>query len=452
VRIPSLFGSFNHSVRSMQQAQYALTVHGSNIAHANDKDYTRRDVLPFTESFRKGPGIVRLRDRFIDDQFRRTAGKLGDAEVRQSVLTKVEDIFGDPVNGGLRSALDGFFDAWQGLAENPSDGVARIEVINKGSVFAEQIRSTYRQLADVEQTVNEELLTRVDEVNNLVSRVFDLNIKISNLSRNFMDDAELRDQRDVALDRLAELTGAMAMDQPDGTVRVVVGSTVVLDGPITTKLLLTNTVDGPTPTWAGYTTPTYNGSGTIEGLVTVRNGDLKTLKKHIDDLGRSVGNAVNDQHLLGYPLGGGVPEAFFNFSAAPADITVNPDITPATLAVAGTSTGLPSDGDNARLIAALADKPIIESPIITGKQEGVRSFYRNLIGWIGTQSAAATQDMKAAEAHKQITEGQRQAQWGVSLDEEVAHLTMEQKAFAAAARVITVMDQMLDDLLNAVRR
>jgi flagellar hook-associated protein 1 FlgK len=52
----------------------------------------------------------------------------------------------------------------------------------------------------------------------------------------------------------------------------------------------------------------------------------------------------------------------------------------------------------------------------------------------------------------QISGQQRQAQWGVSLDEETAKMQMEQRAFQAAARVVTTMDEMLDTLINRTIR
>ena len=43
---------------------------------------------------------------------------------------------------------------------------------------------------------------------------------------------------------------------------------------------------------------------------------------------------------------------------------------------------------------------------------------------------------------------QRQDTSGVSLDEEATHLIQYQRAYEAAARVISVSDSMLDTLIN----
>ncbi|HYF93937.1 MAG TPA: flagellar hook-associated protein FlgK [Symbiobacteriaceae bacterium] len=446
--ITSLFSGLNKAVRSLQAAQHSITVHGSNIAHANDKNYTRRDPMPFAESVTFGPGVVRLRDSFVDAQYRLASGSAGDAQVRQKIMSRVEDVFGDPVNGGLRKALDQFFDAWQGVAENPGDGVSRLQVLAAASTFAEQIQSTYRKLSDVEQTVNEDLITRVDEVNTLTDKIFDLNKRISSLHRNEMDDATVRDQRDVALDRLAQLTGAKSFEQEDGTVRVVVGPTVIVEGPTVVKLQLTAGATGPNPTWIGYMQPTYAGTGEIAGLVTVRDVELAELKQDIDSLGRTVATEVNNQHAAGFAAGGIAPPAVFLLSLAPADITLNPALTASNLGVAGDAAGLPSDGDNARLIAQIAEKPVFTSIIIPGQTQAPRTYYRNLIGWVGNHAQDAQLQFELSDAHVKAADQQRQSMFGVSIDEEVANLTMQQKAYAAAARVISIMDEMMDTLIN----
>ncbi|HWI63609.1 MAG TPA: flagellar hook-associated protein FlgK [Symbiobacteriaceae bacterium] len=452
--ITSLFAGFNQAVRSMQQSQFALTVHSSNVANANDPNFTRRDVLPPSEIRDHGPGVLRSRDAFIEDQFRRATGVLGDAEIRRNILSKVEDIFGDPVDGGLRKAIDQFYDAFQGLTENPGDGVARLEAITAGENFAQHIRLAYQQVTGVEQTVNEELPVRVDEVNTQLEKIFDLNKRISELQRHRLPDADLRDQRDQAVDALAKLTGARTIDNEDGTIRVIVGSTVVLDGgPSIIRLKLVNGSNGPVPTWVGYPTPNYGGTGTIAGLVAVRDTELKQMKQEIDNLGKAVATTVNTQHRLGKGLDGVDGRDFFTITAAPADIEVVRTLKPEQVAAGGAAgTGEQSDGRNARLLANLGESPVLNSIIIPGQVQSPRVYYRNLVGWVGSRTKTAAQTEEVSKAHVNLSTQQRQAYWGVSLDEEVAKMTAEQKAFQAAARIISTMDEMLDTLINRTGR
>lgn len=447
----SLFAGFNSAVRSMQHAQFALTVHSSNIAHANDPTYTRRDVLPPSETRMHGPGVARIRDAFVESQYQVASGMLGKTEVRHDILSKVEDIFGDPVDGGLRRALDQLFDAFQGLAENPADSVARWQVISSASTFAQEIQSTYKQLSAVTQTVDEQLATRTNEVNSNLQQVFELNKRVAELQRKNMDSAELEDQRAVAVDKLAKLTGATSITNTDGTIRIIVGNAAVVDGPTVNKLSLVEGVNGPAPVWQGL--GTYQGGGALGGLLSVRDGDIKQLLTEVDSLGRTVAQAVNDQQKLGFNLSGTTPPPdIFELNEAKGFLAVNRSLRADDIAAAATAEGLPGNGDNARALAGLGLKGMLNSTVIPGQDQPPGVFYRNLVGWIGTQTNHANQLHEIAQSHIQVAEQQRQSQWGVSLDEESALLTMEQKAFSAAARVINVMDQMLDDLINRTGR
>ncbi|HEY8347863.1 MAG TPA: flagellar hook-associated protein FlgK [Symbiobacteriaceae bacterium] len=440
--ITSLFTGMYNAVRGLQHAQTAVTVHGSNIAHANDTAYTRRQVLTPTEAGITGPGIARIRDLFIDQQYRSVSASLGEAEARQDVLSKVEDILGDPVAGGLRKALDEFFDAWQALADDPTSGVARLQVLSAGRQFVNEIRTAYRGFAELQETVNDDLVDNMREVNNLLNQVFELNKRISYLTRNQMNDADLRDLRDLALDKLAKLVGATATEGEDGVVRITVGSTSVLYGPTVLTLVMGATGQ---PVWqsADGTQHPYTGGGVIAGLVSVRDEELQTLKQEIALLARQVAEAVNRLHS---------DPPFFVDTDNPWKLAVNPDLTPDKI-MTGPS-GLPSDGEIARQIAALATEGIDgwdSSSIVTQALMTPGTFYQNLVGWVGIKAADANLSYEVARTHLAAEEEQRQASWGVSLDEEVAGMMMQQKAYAACARLITVMDEMLQTLIDAIR-
>jgi len=449
--ITGLNTGFYSALRAMQTAQFALSVTSSNIAHANDPNYTRRQVNQVTGNGVDGPTLIRLRNVFIDDQYRNAYGQLGEAEVRQDALSLVEDVFGDPVNGGLRTALDNFFTAWKNLAENPTDDVARIQVMSTAYTFAATVKSDYNQLQAIEDSLNEKLSTTVDQVNTDLQQIYDLNIRISALERNSLDSSDLRDQRDQVLDDLAKLTGAIAQEKPDGTVRVSVGPTPVIDGPTLVKLqLVADPVTGkPTPTWMGYNTPVYDGRGAVYGLMTVRDNEIATLKQQVDTLGKTVAQEVNNLHQAGRRPDGQLGGTFFLIGTAPADIIVDPNMQAGLIAAGSpTGSGQPSDGVQAKAIADLVDSPILTSPLIPNQQQTPQAYYRDMVGWLGTQAQEARQLQEISKTHVQVTQAQRQSEFGVSLDEETANLAIQQRAFEAASRVIAVMDQMMDTLIN----
>lgn len=439
------------ATRAMQAAQMAMTLHSQNIAHANDPTYTRRTLENPLDPTGTMAKIGRLRDLFIDDQYRHASMNAGEAETRRQLMNRVEDIFGDPLTGGLGLAIDRFFDSFKALAENPADEVVRLEVLTAGRDFVQHIKTAYTQLETIQQRINEQLVAVTQEVNTLLRTVHDLNSRIAAIQNSNQPDAELRDQRDKVLDQLARLTGATHTPLADGTVRVMIGSMPAVDGATLNQLELVDGTNGPVPKWAGYNVPTYSGKGVLPALISVRDTDLQQIMTDIDTLAKTLAGKVNEVHATGYGLDGVTGRNFFVIGAGPADISVDPTLQAQHIA-AGSGSGYQSDGSKAREIYLLSEQQFFASAVLPGQWHDARTFYRNMVGWVGSKAQEALQSEEMAEAHIRISQEQRSSKWGVSVDEEVAALTVQQKSFAAAARVMSAMDEMLDLLINGVGR
>jgi flagellar hook-associated protein 1 FlgK len=80
----------------------------------------------------------------------------------------------------------------------------------------------------------------------------------------------------------------------------------------------------------------------------------------------------------------------------------------------------------------------------------IDGFFQALIGKLGVESQAAETQVKNQEALLSQLEQQQQAVSGVSLDEEMINLVKYQQGYNAAARVISVMDEVLDTIINGL--
>ena len=138
-------------------------------------------------------------------------------------------------------------------------------------------------------------------------------------------------------------------------------------------------------------------------------------------------------------------------------ITVNPDLIAdiSKLVVFETGPDTPS-GDATRpndLLARLTDMTFSYSPE-TGIGGGgaaytgtVASFARQIISYQGSQAANFD---RLAQGHEVVSNGYRQRleeSSKVNVDEEMAHLVRLQNAYAANARVMSVIDKMMQSLL-----
>ena len=129
--------------------------------------------------------------------------------------------------------------------------------------------------------------------------------------------------------------------------------------------------------------------------------------------------------------------AFFTGTDA-ASLAVSPDVAgnPAAVA-AGFAGGGPLDGSNALNLAELSQST-----------SGADSAYRQLIVQLGVDTQTAQQRSQIQDAATKNLDDARTQQSGVSIDEEMTNLVQFQHAYDAAARFMTVIDTMLDTLIN----
>ena len=89
----------------------------------------------------------RVRDQFLDLQYRAQNMQLGDQTARSDALQNVELSFAEPGDSGIQNALDEFFGSWADLSNSADSGAAKQAVIDKSRTLAQQINDLQGNLA-----------------------------------------------------------------------------------------------------------------------------------------------------------------------------------------------------------------------------------------------------------------------------------------------------------------
>jgi len=128
--------------------------------------------------------------------------------------------------------------------------------------------------------------------------------------------------------------------------------------------------------------------------------------------------------------------------AVNSDITNNP-----RLLTSGYSTDILNTGDNTAAIdlASVQNKMVFDNGTAT-----IQNFYESTIVRVGVDARANSQTLDVQNSFVNDFQNRRQAVSGVSIDEEVTFMLQYQRGYEAAARVITVVDRMLDALLGMI--
>jgi flagellar hook-associated protein 1 FlgK len=152
--------------------------------------------------------------------------------------------------------------------------------------------------------------------------------------------------------------------------------------------------------------------------------------------------AVNEQHMQAFDYNGQQGGRFYEGNSA-ATIAVSEEVTgnPLRVAAAGLPNA-PADGSAALKIAALAGQTR------ASLHQSIGGAYAVLVGQAGLAAEKSAQMASRQDELMRFLDGRRQEVSGVSLDDEAVRMLGAQRAYQAAARVITAVDQMLDKLIN----
>jgi flagellar hook-associated protein 1 FlgK len=450
---------------SLSSAQSALTAYrigldvtGQNIANVNTPGYSRRTLtlaeLPAVDHRSAGRGVElvnigALRDTFIEARLgRESAGVASDTAMLDG-LTEIEAAIGLP-GSSIDARLTAFFDAFARFSVDVTSASARDSVVQESQALAREFGDLSLRLGQVQRHADGALRSSVDELNALSVKVAALNGEIA---RGGPEVEALRDERGLALTRMAELVNVSVITSSTGMVDVTLASGQAL-------------VVGATPYAVDVTSSPPLGfaslsissvavlpsalGGRIGGLTALRDTVVPGYQAQLDQLAYDVATGVNAVHQSGFDGNGNAGGPLFVAPAAVAGAAAALAVDPAVLAdsalVAGSATGAAGDNAPARAIADLRDAAIANGSTATPIEAWAQFAYD-----VGSDVATARASSATRGQVVRQLERLRDQASGISLDEEAAHLMKYQRAYEASARYFTTIVDTIDTLLQMVR-
>lgn len=472
----STFQGLEISKTGLFASQQALDLTGHNISNANTPGYTRQvidlsAIAPPTtfgmyDQWGKAigggvnvDGYRQIRKQYLDQQYRRENTLLGEWETKSDTLSAIEGIFNEPSDTGITTVIDNFFNSLQELSKNPESLEVRAEVRENGVALTDTINSVYQHLEDEENQIESSIESRVQEINSYADRISKLNNEIYRFELTGQTANDLRDQRNLLVDQLSEITNITTYEDSNKNFRIDINGQALVDG----NNAYTMSVDGTgTVKWDLAGTLVNPTGGILKGLLDMRDGDgtngvkgISYYKEQWNKLAYNIATVINGQHAAGYGLDGSTGVNFFNITDSTYDpaaeyaknIKVSSDILAddglQKIAAASDPNALPGDNTNVLNLIALRDTDI------TGLNGGTfDDFVSSLISNLGVDAQQANMMQANQSAMVKQVDYNRQSVSGVSLDEEMTNMLKYQKSYQASARMITVMDELLDTLIN----
>ena len=112
-----------------------------------------------------------------------------------------------------------------------------------------------------------------------------------------------------------------------------------------------------------------------------------------------------------------------------------------------------TDGGNALKLIGLQSKAVFDNVSLDSAGSGTFTFdefYSSLVSTLGIQSAASQATFAQQEGILLQLDTRRESIAGVSIDEEMINMIKFQQAYNAAARLIAMVDELLDNMIHQV--
>jgi flagellar hook-associated protein 1 FlgK len=443
MNVSSFFG-IQTSLRGLLAHQRMLDTTGHNIANASTVGYSRQEAivsatramelltggeLGGTKQLGAGvdvDGFRRVRDQFLDLQYRAQNAVFNDWKARAEAIDSAELSLQEPGENGINEQLTKFWQAWSDLSKAPDDLAAKQALVQQANSLTDSIHSVRWQMTAARDTAMaqyDSITGPNGDIEKIAVELAGLNKTIAAAKVNGGSPNDLLDRRDILLDKLSSF-GQISVEYLDN------GSTNVsfVDGSTGTPYEI---VTDQTAAWAGPPA-SWSPGGQLGGLLAAGGpggmieGYLATLDSFAETLATSVNAAYGGTFFTVSPPAGQSIQVDAGIQAAPGSIA--------------SGTGASGSNDFALAVSQLRGDP------------GIDGVYRAFVAKVGGDLNEATRMQANAQVLVNSVEDRRQSVQGVSMDEEMSNLVRFQRAYQASSRAMSTMDEMLDVLINRTGR
>ena len=437
----------------------AIEITGQNIANVNNEAYAARKVRISASPTmaiahgRKGGNtgvldisVVTEREALVDRQIMQTYFRTGKLERETENNALLENLLGesfqlnaqgavelgdDFATKGLSYDLRGFFNACSALSADPISSPEKMNVISHGQSLVDRIVYLKNRFTEMDEYLTLRMEEEVEDINTLLEEIALQTQKINDFEKPYRNEKafELRESRQANLEKLSRLMKIDVTETPSAF-QISSDNIELLSGK---KVRGKLSFDGINFKFGNDNIAIKQGRlGGEFSTKFERIPEMKlALSTWIEDFTTLI-NAAYDTNRDGAKLFDGNDLDTFTFVANFDTLkTSSSDLSPGA-------------NDRIRAVVAVQNEKIHNGTL----EENYRKFVVNT-----AQNFKSTTDSLESEllVQKMLLQ-QRENRIGVSIDSELVDLIRSQKAFQAAAKVITLVDELLETAINLVRR
>lgn len=478
----NLFSNIEIGRSALMAQRIGVQVAGGNIANAETDGYSRRSIELRADSVQAGDvsirgvsidNIRRVESPFLSALHRNELGALGQLETYSNGLENLESIFyvpGEASNSTLSNATDEFWGSFNDLANNPESLEMRNILRERGQFLVNTFNDFFDKLEVFRKKLRETIKMKVEEINNIAEKIADLNTKIIIGEEADSGTSGLRDKRDHLVDQLSRSINTKASVTRDGMLSINVGRKMLVHADSYNKLEVKLEKDDSDPmAWSTDSNSGYDiiqsvklqdseetlaiESGELKGLIDLSDSVINEYLRGFDQLAAGLVENVNELHKQGIAIDGSTDNNFFlpdlsgddsSIDGMAGRIKVSEEIVEDPKKIAASSgEGEIGNGQIAAEIVNLREQFTMKSDTVTFDE-----YFQGMVSQVGIQTQKAAEDLEVQDQMVKQLEQRKDSLTGVSLDDEAVNLIKFQKSYQAAAKYISIIDNMLDTLIN----
>ncbi|MBD3670062.1 MAG: flagellar hook-associated protein FlgK [Gammaproteobacteria bacterium] len=322
----------NVGISGLLSSQRSLAVVSHNVSNVNTDGYSRqRAIINSREPSYSGAGYIgngsnvvdtrRLYDSFLQNQLQVNVSSGEYHSVDLDYASQLDNLLAD-VNAGLTPAVQSFFEANQGVTDDPTSVPARQVMLTEGEALVSRFHIINDRMQDLRENINLELRNVIPEINSIAEELASLNEAIAGSPgrANGILPNDLLDRRDQALVELAEYVNVQTVEQSNGSLNVYIGNGqgIVTDFKSNALTIEPNVYDS-SEVEVGYTIganqiniSTLISGGKLGALLNIRDELLDPIQNSLGRIAFAMEDTYNAQHRLGMDLNSELGGDFFS--------------------------------------------------------------------------------------------------------------------------------------------
>jgi flagellar hook-associated protein 1 FlgK len=450
----SLFGALSIATGAMAAEQGAMDATTNNVANANTPGYSRLvpvlvesdPIVLGSVTYGEGVALQKLqsvRDPILQLSIDQATQEHGQLNTYVSAMQQAQVQFTSS-NSDIPSEISNFFSSLNQLSTDPTSIPLRQSVLAAAESLATVFNQTSASLTQQQTSTDQSVTQTVQQVNQLTGQIATLNTQISQLQGVGQDASAFEDQRDVAIGQLSSLIDVSSFKSDNSlTLTTANGAPLVVGGQSFALTTQTNASGFQDVYSQGVDITSKLTSGQLAGLIQVRDQALPGLVSNLDTLASGLANALNTANAKGFDLYGNPGGNLFvppsvsgqGYAATMAVAITDPEL------IAASSDGSQGSNGNVAVLAA------VQNADVAGGQTPT-DYYSSIVANVGNDVSNGSAELTSTQLALTQLQDQLGSVSGVSLDEEASNMVQYQRAYDAAAEVVTTVNDMLYTVIN----